>query len=143
MTMTLVTLRGLIASRFSFRYHTLLSGSLSAPTLPSSVAAGNGEIGTLSLGKSGRVGGRVGGIVYGVFVRVFYSRTGTDKTQSETPVSPVHGLTHTHIKQAVCVRDNMHAYLWPSSFISDKKVLVSLFGVEPHGAPGHACSIIS
>lgn len=42
----------------------------------------------------------------------------------------------------MCTRDNMHAYLRPSSFISDKKVSVSLFGVEQHGATGHACSII-
>ena len=42
----------------------------------------------------------------------------------------------------VCVCDNMHAYLWSSSFISDKKVLVSLFSAKQHGATGHACSII-
>lgn len=42
----------------------------------------------------------------------------------------------------MCTRDNMHAYLRPSSFISDKKVSVSLFGVEQHEATGHACSII-
>lgn len=51
-------------------------------------------------------------------------------------------LARAHVHKCaacVCMRDNMHAYLRPSSFISDKKVLVSLFGVEQHGATGHSC----